>query len=357
MCVCRRCGFVFNAAFATPQSLYDERYDNSQIHSRRFAEHLEEMAGNVLAHPLQGPRRIVEIGCGQGQFLEYLVERAGQDATGFGCDPSYRGPRTALEGRVRYEQRYFGAEKETAADIVVCRHVIEHVPDPLGMMRDLRAALHNSPHARVFFETPCVDWILRNGVVWDLFYEHCSLFSLTSLSSLFRRCGFHVEQLKHVFAGQYLWIEAVPEESSCEDARIPGSTPQLAAQFAEVESVLVQGWRTMVSRAALDGPAALWGAGAKGVTFANLADPDAERLVCVIDQNPAKQGGYLAGTGHAVSAPHADVLRLLSTVFITNPNYHTEVSDALSRAGSAARVVNLMECAPCATLSTTSLAA
>src|SRR5262249_62391260 len=62
--------------------------------------------------------------------------------------------------------------------------------------------------AKVFFETPCVDWILDNLVVWDFFYEHCSLFTRQALGRALARAGFAVGRIAHAFGGQYLWGRA-----------------------------------------------------------------------------------------------------------------------------------------------------
>ena len=101
--------------------------------------------------------------------------------TGVGFDPAYRGPDVDCSGRARFERRFYGPEcADTAADVVVCRHVIEHVPRPVELLRTVRQALAASPHARVYLETPDAAWILRNQVLCDLFYEHCSLFTAPS---------------------------------------------------------------------------------------------------------------------------------------------------------------------------------
>ena len=69
----------------------------------------------------------------------------------------------------------------------------------------------------------------------------------------------------------------------------------------------------------------IWGAGAKGVTFASILDPDASEIRCLIDINPQKQRAYIAGTGHhIVDAEHAWDLGVRS-VLVMNPNYVDEI--------------------------------
>src|SRR5262249_12083628 len=90
------------------------------------------------------------------------------------------------------------------------------------------------------------------------------------------------------------------------------------------------------------GPVMAWGAGAKGATFCNLADPAARLLAGVVDVNPAKQGKYLPGTAHPILSPEAAVSAGLTAALVLNPNYVAEVADRIARLGSAAAVIDLM---------------
>jgi len=87
----------------------------------------------------------------------------------------------------------------------------------------------------------------------------------------------------------------------------------------------------------------LWGAAAKGATFANLVDPDGTRIDCVVDINPNKQGGYLPGAGHPIVAPDALRDRNVAAVLITNPNYHDEIVARLCDVGLHLPVIDLLE--------------
>jgi hypothetical protein len=70
----------------------------------------------------------------------------------------------------------------------------------------------------------------------------------------------------------------------------------------------------------------VWGAGAKGVTFVNLLDPERVFIGGLIDVNPKKKGRYIAKTAHKIYG--ADVLRSrnVKTVLIMNENYFEEIT-------------------------------
>ena len=322
--VCTQCGFVFNAAFDPTAARYGEQYDNNQTCSPEFSAYLAGHIRRITDALAEADSTIVEVGCGNGWFLEHLIEAAPK-GRGFGFDPAYRGPQKSSNGRIRYYGRYFGSEDAALqADVVVCRHVIEHVADPVALLASIRQALRSSQAPRVFLETPCVEWILRNQVIWDFFYEHCSYFSSSSLQTAFNRAGFSVQRLEHVFGGQYLWLEATPDQSDLAVTKQSGSVPALAAEFGEAEPQLVEAWKVRAARLRERGKVAVWGAGAKGVTFLNVADPSATLVDCAIDVDPRKQHRFVGGTGHPVVGVMELVERGIASAVLMNPNYKEE---------------------------------
>jgi SAM-dependent methyltransferase len=331
--VCEECGFVFNQSFQFSKLSYGEHYDNTQTCSPSFRQYLSNLVECLVFEKNVQNSQIVEVGCGKGLFLRKLVETEGSGNKGYGLDPSYVGPASDLEGRLKFEKRYYDQScANIPADVVICRHVIEHVQDPLGLLHTIRQALAGSPHARVFFETPDLEWILRNQVFWDFFYEHCSLFTTESLTTLFEVSGFRVESVQHVFEGQYLWLEARISDEKPLVTKSPGSIPDLARQLAILEGKLRSEWETKLQRLADKGKVALWGAGAKGVTFANLVDPEGKWIDCVVDLNPQKQDHYLPGTGHPIVNYKELTARGIATAILMNPNYHDENLALLSEA-------------------------
>jgi SAM-dependent methyltransferase len=339
--VCEGCGFVFNRMFDLALLSYNEHYDNSQTCSSHFDAYLDRLVADLVEHQGVHHKRIVEVGCGKGQFLHKLVSYPGAENTGFGFDPSYVGATTLLDGRLSFRRCYFDEScTDVMADVVVCRHVIEHVPEPLSLLRSVRAALVHTPNARVFFETPCVEWILRNRVGWDFFYEHCSLFSEASLHTAFAQTGFTVERVTRTFGGQYLWLEARLGECVWPSALSGASTAVLAKAFSAEDSTLQRHWLKQLQQLTSSGKVAIWGAAAKGATLAHLIDPDGTLIDCMVDLNPSKQGGYLPGTGHLIVAPADLPRRGVKTALLMNPNYRIENLALLHAAGSTLDLVD-----------------
>lgn len=343
MRACGRCGFVFNAAFDPALVDYGPAYENSQDCSPAFNAHLDGLVDHLVNANGVRNGRVVEVGCGKGVFLKKLLAHPANHSEAVGFDPSYLGDEH--HGRVRFVKAFYDASTAVPADVVVCRHVIEHVPGPLELLRTVRAGVGASGTTRVFFETPCVEWILRNQVPWDFFYEHCSLFTAASLALAMERAGFAISQVRHIFGGQYLWAEA------SSDPRPPVATdgvraPSLAHAFSHTERSRRTHCNELLSTLAARGPVLVWGAGAKGVTFCNLADPDATRITAVVDVNPAKQTKWLPGTGHLIVSPAW--AKGAAAVLVLNPNYVAEVRAAVEQLGSKAEVIDLMqEATPC----------
>jgi hypothetical protein len=104
----------------------------------------------------------------------------------------------------------------------------------------------------------------------------------------------------------------------------------------------VDRWKQLLNALAADGMIAIWGAGAKGVTFANLIDPQCQRIACVVDVNPNKQGHFVPGTGHPIISPAEVHTRGIRSALVLNPNYLYEIETLLKQAGLQVRLIDLM---------------
>ena len=339
---CRHCGFTWNRAFDPELIVYDESYENDQAYSAAFNEHMNARARDIVnSLDPNEPISYLEVGCGQGRFLAQVAASAGERLrTAEGFDPAWRGgDGEGPEGACIYRD-YFGVETahrmEHPPNVVATRHTIEHVADPVGFLIAIREALGPQSKARIWVETPCVGWILRQRAMQDFFYEHCSLFTAHSLAFALCRAGFSSPRVSHVFGGQYLWAEAVASDVASEYALEP---PVEYEHLDKVRRDYVTHWQGELTAAKSEGPVALWGAGAKGVSFSLLTDPEGTLIDHLIDVNPGKQGRYLPGSGFPVISPIESARRKPRTIFVMNVNYLNEIAVTAREVGISARLV------------------
>jgi len=341
---CARCGFIANVAFDPERVDYELRYDNALHFSSVFRDYEKALAERLVARYGLHRAHIVEIGCGSGHFLGLLCSLV--EGRGVGFDPSHD-PATAdpLVGdtvqvvRDYYSERY----ADQPADLVCCRHVLEHLPDPCGFLAGLRRTLERSPETVLHFEVPNAFLALRELSIWDVIYEHCLYFVPDSLAYLFRRSGFEVLDVHEAFGGQFVGLEARPRAGPPpSSASLPspdlGSLEQLVVRFSEHFRERRDRWRDeLASLRAAGRRVVAWGGGAKAVSFLHLLDADGV-VDRVVDVNPGKQGSYIAGGGQPIVAPESLCEEAPDVVIVMNPMYFDEIRGQLHRLGISPRV-------------------
>ena len=345
LAICANCGFITNTAFDPNLHDYSDRYEATQSCSPTFNAFHRRLADNLIERHDLHNRDILEIGCGQGEFLILLSELGGN--RGFGFDPAYNGPAQAGDSESRvlfitdfYSEKYADIE----ADFICCKMTLEHIPDTAEFVRMVRRAVGHNLETVFFFQVPNATRILRELAFWDIYYEHCSYFSRGSLSYLFRRCGFEILNIAEEYNDQYLTIEA---RASDED-QVYGETDLLksdlehAAQFRANLPSWLRWWQGKLRKLREQGQrAVVWGSGSKAVEFfAALGVHD--EVGYVVDINPRRQGTFLPGTGHQIVAP--GFLREYdpNAVFVMNPIYCGEIQEDLDAMGLDAELIPVM---------------
>ena len=330
---CGACSLIYNQAFKPLLVDYRTRYENSLYFSPTFRAYAEQLAGYLArTYRLQG-KQVIEIGSGTGEFLASLC-RLG-DCQGVGFDPSQE---SRTDGPITVVPEYFSARhRGYRADLVVSRHVLEHVADPQGFLTEVRGAIEEG--TPVFFEVPNSLHIVRDVRVWDVIYEHCSYFTAPSLERLFTESGFRVERIFTAFGDQYLCVEAVAGDGAgVQSQSSPLELRRLVERFAQTAWGTVGEWRERLDRWTAEGRrSALWGVGSKGVMFLTLVE-GAEALEAVVDVNPRKQSRYVPGRAKRVLPPEALAELAPSVVVVMNRIYGEEIAQLLGDLGIEAEL-------------------
>lgn len=172
---CTRCALIYASPRAAPvdhelHEMWDavDAYDGVDTDpGHRARWRLEKERGQVRdfaptqallerLHPERG--RVVEVGSGLGYLMASLKARGWEVS---GIDPARAFP--------AYTERVHGIETRPATleqaalpdasvDVVILLHVIEHVPDPVGLLREINRVLR--PGGHVVVETPRYDTLM-----------------------------------------------------------------------------------------------------------------------------------------------------------------------------------------------------
>ena len=337
---CENCGHLFNRHYDNDLVDYETDYENSQMFSPRFHRYAEELSDRLITTYHLHQKDIVEIGGGRGDFLRIICDRGNNNGVSFG--PSYRpAAGDSVPVNVRFVTDYYTAKYAAApANLIVCRHVLEHFWEPRSLIDTVRQAVGDRKDLVVYFEVPNGEFILREQMFWEIIFQHPSYFTQSSLAKLFTMCGFQVRDSQESFGGQFLAIEAsVPSDgvvvsnvySSYESK---ATTAALGRAFDAAFSQRVVSWRDRLEQLKDKRKRVVaWGAGAKATTFLNIVDPAGSVILHIVDINPRKTGRFVPGSGQEIVEPNS--LRKLypDVIILMNEIYRDEIASDIAELG------------------------
>ena len=340
---CDNCSLIHNTAYDVALLDYDADYENSLHFSPKFAEYASQLASRLLSRHGDTGIDVVEVGCGKGEFLQLLAAGGANRCIGFDAsyDPAVHADEPVPGMTIHRE--FFSADRHTArADLLLTRHVLEHIATPVQFLQEIGRALKDTPEAEFFCEVPNGLWTLEDMGIWDLIYEHCTYFTAPALVRAFSNAGFSVREARTDFGNQFLYVEATRGGAeTCQPnpsiAEIRGIADRFGAHF---EAKVAHWNQTLEDLHARGEKAVIWGAGSKGVTFLNVLERGSE-IDGVIDINPRKRGFHVAGTGQQIHEPEWLRDHAVDVVLIMNPVYEAEIQAQLSSLGSDARTLTV----------------
>jgi SAM-dependent methyltransferase len=147
----------------------------------------------------EGPRRILDVGCGNGRFLRLLRDFGGPEWELVGIDIDAA---AVAECRAQGFEAHVGRVEDfedpgRGFDAVIMLQLIEHVEDPVAICRRVEQLLR--PGGCFVVETPNLaglDYRLFRGACWGHYHfpRHWNLFSSDSLRRLLEDAGLRVER-------------------------------------------------------------------------------------------------------------------------------------------------------------------
>ena len=344
---CETCGFISNVAFNPDLHEYSLKYEATQSYSPTFNRFHRKLAQRLIDSYSLHDKKIIEIGCGHGEFLILLCEMGPNKGIGF--DPAYDDTRIDHEAKkqITFYQDFYGEKyANIVGDFVCCKMTLEHIPDTAEFLKTVRRSIGDNLETSVFFQIPNAGYVLQNAAFWDVYYEHCSYFTKASLTHLFLNTGFDVLEVFTDYDDQYLMIEAQPTVSQ---KRSPNKVnPQLLADVREqvhyfsstVPNRLAKWREFLLLQHTKSQKIVIWGSGSKGVSFLTTLNITNE-IAYAVDVNPHKHGTFMAGSGHEIISP--DFLRSYrpDIVIVMNPVYCDEIRNDLQKMGLSPELMSV----------------
>lgn len=352
LCQCPSCGLV---QFDTePVDYYRDVIragGGTRTMTRLRHEEYARLLTAMQEHHIHG-RRIVEVGCGRGEFLR-MWQNLAEDPEGAAAlardqarDPLSGQPNAALLHLVGLEHKPSLVEEANAVadkkyrvyegfatgdvrypegpfDAFVQFNFLEHQPDPCDMLRNIGRNL--KPQALGLITVPSFEYILRYNGYYELLRDHIANYTEFTLQKLLQDCGFELLSMDLVNRDT---IEAIvrkadPDELSelhysgrlIDVSALRDSYDRLSASVNAHIDHLSESHRTM----------AIWGASHQGFTLAATTKLGG-RVEYIIDSAPFKQGRFSPASHIPIVAPDYAVAHPVDEILIVAPGYTDEIA-------------------------------
>lgn len=162
-----------------------------------FRHSSEDYDLNVSPHlPANTKSRIVDVGCGWGQFLWWLKGRGFTAIEGVDLGPAQVKQCQSLgfEARQTSDSAVFLKERPAQFDLITMHHIIEHVDTSVGL--NLLRAAHNAlkPGGRIIVQTPNMNAVSA-GYLRHIEMTHVTGYTDSSLAETLIMAGFQNVQV------------------------------------------------------------------------------------------------------------------------------------------------------------------
>jgi len=307
---CPQCGLVQIIDPIDPAEFYTN-YANSSTLKRE--PHLEELVARIEAR-LPIDTKLIDIGCNDGKFLKILRDRGFKAL--FGLEPTKNMSELAslagfpvLRSFLNLSTSLVVVQEFGKFDCVVIRQVLEHIEH----LADFGVAIQNllKPDGVLVIEVPDAQHHFDNSdyALWE---EHINEFNFESLSNFLSLQGLEIiERYNSIFSG--ICLTVIAKKSPRVKTEI-GPATQSAQSFrfwAENFSVIKQKLNNKIGQTLkLNSSVVLYGVGRRSSFLLNVTETIG-KVSFAIDDDPAKQGKFLAGTSIEIKS-RAEGLKLLN---------------------------------------------
>ncbi len=293
---CVDCGHVYNRKFRYEDVPYSDHPNLMFNRSRYWSRHLDNVRDLILTN-LPAKPVVVEIGCGTGHLLTAIAEQC-PDGRFYGFDPNAAidtDARAVIARRELFDPVVH--LDEIRPNMVISRHVLEHLLDPLAFVQRLSfSAEWFGWRMKLYLEVPCIDPVFSVNRVNDFYYEHNSHFTFESFSKMLDRCVSRVHLVETAYGNEVVYGLVTVGEKPHRRSYAKEALAFYQQSVRKKQVVREQLEQLLVSNRSI----AIWGGTGKGAAFIHYFGLDAERFPVVVDSDHDKVGSCVPGTGQVI---------------------------------------------------------
>ena len=314
LCACTGCGLV--QLSNTPVPYYRDVIRSGGYSTTMDALRRKQYDEWIGFCGLEG-KKILEAGCGQGEFLQILEDYPVQ---AFGMEHKHdlveKARSRGLTVSEDYPEREDQVFENGPFDAFTSFNFLEHQPDPALYLRAIARNLTEEGCGLV--TVPSFEYILEQNSFYELIPDHLFYFTEDTLTSLMARCGFDVLKKERINRDTISVI--VKKKKRPDVSGLISRRDQLAGEVRKL----------IVDAEAAGKRVAVWGASHQGFTLCAVAGLG-DKVSCIIDSAPFKQG-KIAPASHIPIVSPADAAKdPADIILIIAPGYTEEIAGTVRK--------------------------
>ena len=327
LCRCGRCGLV---QFDCPPVDYYRDVIRSGGYSTTMARLRREQYRRFLQTCGLEGKKILEVGCGQGEFLkvltEFPVQAYGVEHRKDLVQKAAAAGLSVWEGFTETPDTVLGSEGPY--DGFLSFNFLEHQPEPGVMLDCIRRNLTEAGAGLI--TVPSLEYILKYDGYYELIRDHLAYYTFDTLRYLLERHGFQVleeEMVNRDTLSVIVKKGPMPAEPPEPGPLPPLNTAGLQASLADIRGQMEH----LAGELARTGQTfAVWGAGHQGFTLAATTCLG-QTARYIIDSAPFKQGRYAPASHLPIVSPEQALADPPDAILIAAPGYTEEIADEIRR--------------------------
>lgn len=312
---CQCCGLVQHDL---PPVSYYKDVIRAVAFSKEMGEFRVEQLGNWLQHFNLREKRLLEVGCGKGEYIGLLQQAGARDVYGVENAPLSvaEAKRSGYQVAPGYMAPGFANPWPERFDGFAIFSFMEHWPDLNGSLRTLHDFLNEGAVGLV--EVPNFEFIVANGLYSEFTVDHIFYFDRQTLRTVLELNGYEVIAIDAIWHGYIL------------SAQVRKRVLQKPVGFIAKQQRIIEQLHAFAGRFGA-GEVVVWGAGHQALAVMSLAKLQT-MVAHVVDSAPFKQNKYTPGTHLLIKSPSSLLLDCPKAVVIMAAAYSDEVAQTIERA-------------------------